>query len=422
VDVEEEEAGRFPAWVTTWPKGPSALVDHQYPIGPGQPEVAVGEPAPGEISVGQTVFRTDTGEEVTVTDTHDRPMLTVKNAMGAEFWIGREAVSVVRLLPGTFRALVMVEEAERYSPFDLGRHVSTKKGRQKARKPGESEPPHLALKNLDAADEGQILSFVTRYGLLGLEAFDEEWGQRWNPPFANFAEHGPFNSWFRIALPAEGDPGRRYALPLPSKETWKHVTRKCEPVDAFREATAQYQKTVSVLAREGGPSEDDLADFSLKAQPYSKTVSARPVYERGKVVMGWNVPSLLGACYFRWVLELTEGKWGFRHCKWEKCNRVFLARHKDDDHCSTACRKADGMSKEPDRVLARELADLERRGTITREQRGRARSEIRRLWKSGTRKESTFREAMDASIRSLQPSAGRSFGDQGAVKGGRTDV
>ncbi len=73
-----------------------ATVEAAKPVTPAPaPVEKVAAPAKvPAIAQGQTVYRDDTGEALTVTDTRDRSLLTVKNADGAEFKIGRAAVTL----------------------------------------------------------------------------------------------------------------------------------------------------------------------------------------------------------------------------------------------------------------------------------------------------------------------------------------
>lgn len=55
---------------------------------------------------------------------------------------------------------------------------------------------------------------------------------------------------------------------------------------------------------------------------------------------GWYFKSLLSAIYLRVFLDLKEGN-KIIHCRWRKCNKLFIPNRQDNQHCSDACKDND---------------------------------------------------------------------------------
>ena len=306
-------------------------------------------------------------------------------------------------------------EPEYYSPLDVERRVWLKGKRQPA-KPGGGEPPHVALANLKLStpqeqrrmhktaqkqvengvpldlvdalsddrerdEEDAILAFVSKWGLLGLENIPHwrRWHPIWQPPADPLHSMRTTPSrWFRV----------RVRLPVEDLETGETasqlVMRPCEPLDAFRQAALEFQEAAALLT--DPLSTSNVNEFTWRAMTYLQGMTAYPYLDGGTggVTMTWNIRSLLDALYFRLMLDLAEkGSPGLRHCKRIGCGRLFLPRYVDDVYCSAACRKSNTIANQPNRVLARELMELEKAGKITGDERRRGRAAIARLWGEG---------------------------------------
>jgi hypothetical protein len=284
---------------------------------------------------------------------------------------------------------------EEYFPLEYGRQSLFKNDYVvKAYQPKKSEgiewPPHLSLARLDLKNEHEIINFTSNYGLLGLRSIPS-W-QNQEPSWAeskiiSIAPNITRSEWYDLKVPN--------AKP----HNWHPNKAYCEPLELFQKATEEYQKAIGKLIKIRSNSEDEKEKLSLDFDGisinYLKGVTVRPVYERGKWILGWQSRSLLEACYFRSVLNLTEGAYGYKHCKREKCNKPFLAQNENDFYCSQRCRKADTVANTAIRVIKGEIKEQLKKGEINKNQWKTTVIEAEKLYKGGIKDLDTLREAVN---------------------------
>lgn len=305
---------------------------------------------------------------------------------------GKVTVPLIAPVPGS--------PVEDCSPLQYGRGDYWKEGYGKEKhqreKPDEPErPPHEALIDLDLNDKNAICNFCNTYGLLGLREIpvwkrEAPSGAPSKMPIDIEEVKGGLPSELVLRLKAEYSPEDIYSgwYDYPGIEGGHDLYRRCEPLEVFIKAAAQYQEAVNKIfqAKESADEKTiqwiliDLMLTSWKAggcNPY-------PVYKNRKWQMGWSVRSLLEACYLRITLDLTEGKGKYRRCNYKKCNRIFLA-HNIQYYCSVRCRKNHTSDNIPPKVLKNELREKRKAGLITVEQRKAAYDFIDRTWKNRNR-------------------------------------
>lgn len=323
---------------------------------------------------------------------------------------GTYPVKVIAAIPGS--------KVEWYSPIDYGREkpeitrvyeerfgtnipwkASLKDEAKKAYQPlapeGKEWPPHLALARLDFQDEAAVARFCSLYGLLGLR----------NIPA--WRERKPFLAEDRTVRPILGSAysGWYDYAPEEKPQEWHNIQSYCEPFELFQEAVEQYQKVCSALERiKDVPEEAETLAWECEQEmlTYLEGCTAIPVFEGGKWILGWRFRSLLEACYFRLLLDLTEGAYGFRRCKNPKCNRLFLATHQGDTYCCIRCRKRATANQVGIREVKRWLRGKWEKGEIAKEQWKAARKEAERLYQGedGIKDAEALKEAVKVFLKS----------------------
>jgi hypothetical protein len=224
-----------------------------------------------------------------------------------------------------------------------------------------------------------VVEFASRFGLLGLGRM-QVW-DKWKPwqDTADPMVNGHNKYFYRNRSAAKGD---RFS-----------PAHYCEPLDAFRDAAREFQKTAGLLVDipEGQRDSRNL-EFGIKVLGRSG-VTWLPYFENGQHRNGYNIPTLLAWCYFVWWFELTQGA-QYRRCKNPRCNRVFVAKRKSDAYCSGTCRRAEVARNRPDRRLYGEISALRSQGAISPEQAKKAREMVAEQWVWGEHDERLLRKAL----------------------------
>ena len=224
-------------------------------------------------------------------------------------------------------------------------------------------------------------------------------------------------------LPQPGHPkpmtvAQALAIATPTPEecdrsfhAWK-VRTWCEPLDLFQKAALKYQDIYALWERQQGAPEvrpaestshktpvtksEIAAEVALRMDPYLRGCTFRPVFTKGRWVLGCQFRSLLDACYFRLLLDMTEGAGEIRRCADRKCNRFFLAprpvggarQGTDDDgpvqkYCCEQHRKRAFAASSADRQVKTRLRKIHEDGFIDRAELDAARAEVDRLYDKG---------------------------------------
>jgi hypothetical protein len=299
-------------------------------------------------------------------------------------------VPVIAAIPGS--------EVTEYSPVEWGRErreYGTWEGKlpyQPKAREGTEWPPHLALARLNLQDEAAVVQFCSLYGLLGLR-YIPKWKNR-VPFLANERPvksiFGTLSGWYN------------YPAPEPKPPNWHHVQTFCEPLDLFREAAQEYQEACCLIEKVREAPPEKAQSFAFDAENtmigYLGGCTPRPIFQNGRWLLGYQFRSLLEACYFRLLLDLTEGASGFRRCGNPKCNRFFLARYEKDTYCCKLCRKQATVDRTAIREVKRWLKEKRKAGEITKEEWQVAGKRADELYKK-LKDIETLKEAVEASIK-----------------------
>lgn len=187
---------------------------------------------------------------------------------------------------------------------------------------GQKWAPHVHLARVE--NEKDALEFVNKWGLLGLWNVAEN-NFKYAPMLAPGIDRGfnneeDYSLWYEWSFP----PGIRPVYP----QYFCHQ----EPVDMFMEASYKYKRLINNLKTEQEEGINSIYGLwgCLPRFGYSS--------KEKRWVMDWQFNSLYDALRLRVALDLSGGAYGFRHCKWERCGRPFLAEHDTDKFCSYRCQ------------------------------------------------------------------------------------
>ncbi|SOC39072.1 hypothetical protein [Ureibacillus acetophenoni] len=228
--------------------------------------------------------------------------------------------------------------------------------------------PHIALSRIDPDSKEEILRFVNVWGLLGLR---------------DTAIYGNKETIINIFN------NHNLELNYPSTEELYNNNkrrggeRKREPLIVIQEAVRTFQEIVQNISLyhedegliKGIRSYKQQIEFKkdvirredVTNQTYkgAKQKEARELFNKDtqsfitfeslnrmlsdvhphvfadtknhSISKGWRFKSLIAAIYLRVALDLEEDK-KIIHCKWRKCNKLFIPNRPDNQHCSDACK------------------------------------------------------------------------------------
>lgn len=228
---------------------------------------------------------------------------------------------------------------------------------------------HLANLNIDKNEE--ILNFTRKWGLLGLWKVDDF--KEWHPNGEHFFrlkrawlrsqghnEHeiesiikkdliyyDPFaekfyEEYLEISETSSDSPEANSAWKRYDFTKWKNNR---EPLEAFKEAAAQFQGVVEYLRNEGNITNTIDNKIESVFDSYLSKCTPTCYYVEGTGrIPSWRTPSLLHLCYAMLWKEVTKlGK--YIRCEYDKCNRLFLPEKNNKTYCTEACRKNAGRMK-----------------------------------------------------------------------------
>lgn len=264
-----------------------------------------------------------------------------------------------------------------YEPLTFGGDIEYegfgKKPYQPEKADGAEWPPHLALARLDTTSINSILSFVSTYGLLGLWLIrDKSFFLKW--------DNGDYHA-------RSCDYASKIACNIGEN---KATLNFLEPLSAFITVANEFKSAVQLLIamKRKQPEKYDgelWHNFSQIVEPYLKQI--HPIIARdtttGLPTTAWNFINLINYCYFRLLQDIQGGT--FRPCKFNKCNRPFLAKNAEDTYCSKECRHKGTMANLAIRRVKNDLRDMESTSQINKSLRWDAGKEAQKLYDRGLR-------------------------------------
>lgn len=269
-----------------------------------------------------------------------------------------------------FNVWVTADNCKPVEEYDLLSDSFIEPTKQPQRREDHDYAPHLHLMHLNTDKPKEILKFVNKWGLLGLQVTNQ---------YKYYPETYDEANWKRATLIQEGQLDKwiierdlkKDTVYYPDKKIWEseygmlgnimqnmlafairadkvsaailqnayiQLWRACfrEPLHIFIEATKQFQDTAFKLLDKEDTSNYERAINTLNS--FINQCSPNLSFVNNKLRHRWKANSLIEICYLLLYSDLSElNEWV--RCKYDKCRRLHKRHKGNSGYCSISCRK-----------------------------------------------------------------------------------